>query len=85
MQQRDQAGPEVLWRPRPDVRERSEVGRFLRRVESKQAHGFSTYEELWKWSVTDLSGFWSSVREHFATWPDDSGPALAEATMPGAV
>lgn len=25
---------------------------------------FATYEELWKWSVTDLSGFWQSIWDY---------------------
>src|SRR5688572_6758716 len=25
------------------------------------AYGFSDYDELWKWSVTDLEGFWAAV------------------------
>jgi acetoacetyl-CoA synthetase len=29
-----------------------------------QGRSFSTYDELWRWSVTDLEGFWQSAWEH---------------------
>ncbi|MEC3977405.1 acetoacetate--CoA ligase [Amycolatopsis sp. H20-H5] len=27
--------------------------------------GFGSYDELWRWSVTDLEGFWAKVWDHF--------------------
>ena len=27
--------------------------------------GFSDYDELWRWSVEDLEGFWGAVWERF--------------------
>jgi acetoacetyl-CoA synthetase len=46
---------------------------------------FASYEDLWRWSVTDLDGFWSSIWEFFgvaAAGP--CRPMLAGASMPGA-
>jgi acetoacetyl-CoA synthetase len=48
---------QLLWTPSdPDA---TEMARFMR------ARGFSTYEELWRWSVEDLEGFWGALWEWF--------------------
>jgi len=77
--------PTVLWRPPPDVRERTRIGAYLSWLERERGHAFGDYDALLRWSTEDLGGFWSSVWEHFdvrsSTTP---GPALADARMPGA-
>jgi acetoacetyl-CoA synthetase len=75
----------VLWRPPADVRERSRIGRYLAWLGVERDLGFDGYADLWRWSVTDLDGFWRSIWDHFAL--DSTTPvtaALADATMPGA-
>jgi len=56
---------DVLWSPPADVRERSQVGRYLGWLEQVGGRSFDGYHDLWRWSVDDLSGFWSSVWSHF--------------------
>ena len=56
---------DVLWTPPPDARERFVIGRYLTRLERERGHSFAAYDDLWRWSVTDLEGFWSSVWEFF--------------------
>jgi acetoacetyl-CoA synthetase len=41
------------------------------------------YDELWRWSVEDLDGFWRAVATYLGE--DLPGPALADERMPGAV
>lgn len=77
--------PGVLWTPPPDVRETTEIGRYLAWLERERGLAFPTYEELWRWSVDDLAGFWSSIWEFFdvkAHTPYST--VLASDTMPGA-
>jgi acetoacetyl-CoA synthetase len=74
---------DLLWTPPADVRERSRVGDFLRFLGRTRGLEFDSYEDLWRWSVTDLEGFWGSVWEYFLGSPP-SGPVLADARMPGA-
>ncbi len=46
---------------------------------------FDDYQALWRWSVSDLAGFWSSIWDHFAIEsPTPYRSVLAEAKMPGA-
>jgi acetoacetyl-CoA synthetase len=56
---------DVLWTPPPDARERYVVGRYLGWLERERGLSFAGYDDLWRWSVSDLEGFWSSVWEFF--------------------
>jgi acetoacetyl-CoA synthetase len=49
----------VLWTPRPDAAETTEIGRFAKR------HGFDDFDALQHWSVTDLEGFWQAVWDFY--------------------
>ena len=77
---------DVLWSPPPDARERFVIGRYLAWLERERGLSFASYDELWRWSVSDLEGFWSSVWEFFEV--RSSAPyqrVLASREMPGAV
>ncbi|HLM64814.1 MAG TPA: acetoacetate--CoA ligase [Acidimicrobiales bacterium] len=76
---------EILWQPAPDVRERSRIGQYLTWLEEERGRSVDGYDDLWRWSVTDLDGFWRSIWDHFHL--ESSTPvstALADRTMPGA-
>ena len=76
----------VLWTPPPDVRETTEVGRYLAWLERERGLAFSDYHELQRWSVDDLAGFWSSIWEFFAVKAHAPYSAvLTSDAMPGAV
>jgi len=78
--------PPILWNPPPDVRETTEVGRYLGWLESERGLAFQDYGALWRWSVDDLEGFWSSIWEFFGVRAHRPYSAvLAGQTMPGAV
>ncbi|HVA30230.1 MAG TPA: acetoacetate--CoA ligase [Gaiellaceae bacterium] len=75
----------VLWTPPPDVRATTEVGRYLAWLERERGLAFGRYEDLWRWSVDDLAGFWSSIWEFFAVKAHAPyTTALASDAMPGA-
>ncbi len=70
----------VLWTPSDERIERAWVTRFARAVGHE-----GPYDELRRWSVEDLEGFWAAVWEHFdvhAATPYER--VLASAEMPGA-
>src|SRR4051812_42425025 len=72
---------EVLWQPRPDALDSSRVGDFIRHL----GLGFTTYDELWQWSVTDLDGFWRAVWDSSQVLSDEPPTAVLWApVMPGA-
>ncbi|WP_026124313.1 acetoacetate--CoA ligase [Nocardiopsis baichengensis] len=82
-----QPQPPVLWTPGSDRRERANITAFARwaRAERGAAVDEADYDSLWRWSTTDLEGFWSAVWDYYgvrsSTPPDQ---VLAERAMPGA-
>jgi acetoacetyl-CoA synthetase len=76
---------DVLWTPREDARETSEVGRYLAWLERERGLVLPTYEALQRWSVDDLDGFWASVWDFFeVTSHAPYTSVLANDAMPGA-
>ncbi|MFJ4091763.1 acetoacetate--CoA ligase [Kitasatospora sp. NPDC089913] len=74
---------EILSTPGPAVRDESEIGRYLRWLESRRQLVLPDYDSLWQWSVTDLDGFWSSVWEFFDVRPHTPPTAaLGRRSMP---
>jgi acetoacetyl-CoA synthetase len=76
---------DVLWTPPADVRQTTEMGRFLNRLRDERGLDLEGYDELWRWSVDDLEGFWGAVWEFFDVRP--SVPyerVLGNSDMPGA-
>jgi acetoacetyl-CoA synthetase len=57
--------------------ERALMTRFMR----ERGHG--SYDELWRWSVEDLEGFWASIWEFFGV-EGDYDRVLGSTEMPGA-
>ncbi len=74
----------VLWTPPPDVRETTEVGRYLVWLERERGLAFDGYEQLQRWSVSDLTAFWSSIWEFFEVKAHAPYTAVLSAdSMPG--
>jgi acetoacetyl-CoA synthetase len=76
---------DVLWEPPADIRERSAIGRYLGWLERERGRSFATYQDLWRWSVEDLPGFWASIWDHFELGPPVAEDrVLVDRSMPGA-
>jgi acetoacetyl-CoA synthetase len=76
---------DILWEPRPDFRDTTEIGRFMNWLRDERGHELNGYDELHAFSVQDLDGFWSAVWEFFdlrAHTPPQQ--TLATRAMPGA-
>src|SRR5438093_8423325 len=56
---------EALWTPTPESMAGSRCGEYLRWLAQTGRGTFTDYPALWRWSVTDLAGFWRSVWDHF--------------------
>jgi acetoacetyl-CoA synthetase len=70
----------LLWEPAPDQIERALITQFARTVGRE-----GPYEELWRWSVDDLEGFWAAVWDFFAVQASEPYErVLAQREMPGA-
>jgi acetoacetyl-CoA synthetase len=74
---------DILWSPPPDVRERTELGRYMNWLRDERGRDFTSYDELWRWSVDDLEGFWASLWDFFEVGAPYER-VLSERAMPGA-
>jgi acetoacetyl-CoA synthetase len=54
---------DVLWTPPADAR--TELGRLLEWLRDERGLEFADYDELHRWSVTDLEAFWGSIWDFF--------------------
>ncbi len=76
----------MLWSPPADALERTRMGRFLTTVNAERGLDLEDYDDLHRWSVTDLEGFWESVARFFdVRFHAPYERVLAERRMPGAV
>ncbi|MEU6089715.1 acetoacetate--CoA ligase [Streptomyces sp. NPDC047085] len=77
---------DLLWSPGRRELEDSNVACFMEWVSEERGLHFSDYAELWRWSSTDLPGFWSAVWEYYGLDSVTSyDEVLSDASMPGAV
>ncbi|HTT31610.1 MAG TPA: acetoacetate--CoA ligase [Solirubrobacteraceae bacterium] len=75
----------VLWRPEAALVESSTMTGFMRWLESDRGLSMHSYEELWRWSVSDIADFWGAIWRFFDVVADgEVGPVLESAHMPGA-
>src|SRR6185437_3540124 len=77
---------DILWEPPADLRQSTQIGRFMEFAERRCDQQFAGYDDLWRWSVEDLDGFWGSIWDFFeirAHTPYET--VLASREMPGAV
>jgi Acetyl-coenzyme A synthetase N-terminus len=76
---------QLLWQASPERRNASNVGRFMKHLESTRGLKFDSYRSLWQWSVDQIEDFWAAVWEFYAI--KSSTPyrrVLSERRMPGA-
>ena len=75
---------DVLWRPPADVLQSSRIGHFSIWLREHRGLDLPDHEALWRWSVTDLDGFWSAIWDFFGVADHGQRTAvLSERVMPG--
>jgi len=52
---------ELLWTPGPERVARANITIFTGWLRRQRGLDFDGYDDLWRWSVTDLDGFWSAI------------------------
>lgn len=78
--------PDPLWTPSEATVANSRITAFQEYVAHQADKQFSTYEELWQWSTSELDQFWGLVWDFFglAEMYGDHGTVLETEAMPGA-
>jgi len=75
---------DVLWTPSADRIAAANLTAFLSWL-AERGKSFESYDALWRWSVSDLDGFWQAIWDYSGI--DAAVPAervLASRAMPGA-
>ena len=76
---------DVLWTPPADLRETTEIGRLMTWLAAERGRDFKNYDELWRWSVDDLEGFWGAIWDFYGIRAHAPYTrVLGQADMPGA-
>jgi len=77
--------PEVLWTPSPERIERATLTRFEGWLREQRGLEFDDYQDLWRWSVDDIEGFWGAIVEFFdVRFHERPSAVLGSPAMPGA-
>ncbi|MGI8631193.1 MAG: acetoacetate--CoA ligase [Solirubrobacterales bacterium] len=77
---------EELWAPSAERVERASITAYARWVAERYGVDVArSYDDLWRWSVDELEGFWASVWERFGVRASEPyTKVLGSASMPGA-
>lgn len=54
-----------IWTPSPERIASARVTSFTNWLRLRRNLKFTTYEDLWRWSISETEAFWSAVWEHF--------------------
>jgi acetoacetyl-CoA synthetase len=76
---------DLLWTPNAERVEKANLTAYQRWLQQEKGLTFATYEDLWRWSASDLEAFWQSLWDYFKV--ESSAPherVLASHRMPGA-
>lgn len=74
-----------LYTPSEETLASCVMARYMSWLERETGQRFASYDALWRWSVTDLEGFWDSIRRFFAVgMSEPRSGVLTDRRMPGA-
>jgi acetoacetyl-CoA synthetase len=72
---------ELLWEASRERRGASNIAQFIAWLDER-GQRFDGYEDLWRWSVSDLEGFWSAIWDYFEIKADGEVESVLANDMP---
>lgn len=76
---------DILWKPSERFINESNLKRYEKWLEEHHGLSFSSYREMWEWSVKDVAGFWESLWDYFEIiYHSPYRQVLSSENMPGA-
>ena len=75
---------DILWTPPADWRDTTEIGRFVNWLRDERGLEFGGFDDLYRWSVADLEGFWGGLWDFYGIRSTPYERVLGKRTMPGA-
>jgi acetoacetyl-CoA synthetase len=77
--------PELLWTPSAERIQRATLTRYTDWLGATAGLEFTDYGALWRWSVSDLEGFWESIAKFSGVrFEQPATGVLGSSEMPGA-
>jgi len=77
--------PPVLWQPSEAFARHTRLRAYMRWLAAERDVDIATYDDLWRWSVDELEGFWSSIAAYFdVRFHAPPQAVLGRREMPGA-
>ncbi|MEW9052898.1 MAG: acetoacetate--CoA ligase [Neobacillus sp.] len=74
----------LLWEPPQLLIENSNMNKFRKWLEETRGISFQSYQDLWKWSTTNIEGFWSAIWHFYQIKAHTSyDEVLIDRKMPG--
>jgi acetoacetyl-CoA synthetase len=78
-------GRDILWSPSVERYQASTMAAFERYLSKKHDLTFSDYNEMWRWSISDLNSFWGAIADFFELrFFEQPQKILNKRAMPGA-
>jgi acetoacetyl-CoA synthetase len=75
----------LMWEAPEDAKRNSTLAGYLSWLQETRELRFTSYHDLWAWSVSDLEGFWGSIWEYYGVGAHQSYTrVLSSREMPGA-
>jgi len=56
---------DLLWMPSAARRNNAQLTAFMRWLHATRNLSFESYDDLWRWSVTDIEAFWQAIWDYF--------------------
>ena len=76
---------DLLWTPSPETIAQANLTHYMAWLGDRYDLHFTTYPDLWRWSVDNVAQFWETIWAYFSVKASQpAAAALAEASMPGA-
>lgn len=69
---------DLLWTPDASRIARSNVARYLEWLQQSRGTSFATYDELWRWTVSDIEAFWASLWDYIGVQSDGSYASVVD-------
>ena len=77
--------PDTLWVPSAAQVEACRLTAYRRWLEKERGLRFHDYDELWRWSASDLEAFWGSIAAYFEVrFHTPAQRVIGNTSMPGA-
>ncbi len=78
-------GRDILWSPSVERYQASTMAAFERYLSKKHDLTFSDYNDMWRWSISDLNSFWGAIADFFELrFFEHPQKILDKRAMPGA-